>query len=347
MTELLDLPPYGIRDEVRLLAEMNELVAHHHRGCPVYRVMSREGDAPTIEEVAFLHVGVFKSLSLRTEGEDIIHQRDLLSSATSSGISSVISLDSSSSELQSKSVTAILADYIGDKKRPLLVLDSPRSLRGRGGISARIAAAMSLQRFAESTSFLIPDMEDIQAIEVERIISIAENHDDLIVYGFTWILWNAWGNNPAIEAIRDSLRGKRISFVHSGGWKRLESERIDRDLFDSSLLEGLHPGSKVIDYYGLVEQVGVIYPQCEHGHRHVPIWADVIVRDPWTSDSLIDEIGQIQLLNLLARGSPYHSILTEDLGIIISGACPCGRSGKRFDLIGRVPKAEIRGCANV
>jgi len=347
MTRLLDLPPYSNRNESLFLKEMNELVSHHRTGCDEYRLLTNSQSASDISEIPFLHVGLFKSLTLRTESENIIHQRDLLSSATTSGVSSVIPLDSRSSGMQARSVAAILADYIGNKKRPLIILDSPKSLRSRGKVSARIAAAMSLQHFAETTSLVIPDMSDVTTIDLDRISSVLNENDDLIIYGFTWILWKSWAENPALDSIKESLVGKTISFVHSGGWKRLEGEAIERRQFEYALLEGLHQDSKVIDYYGLVEQVGIIYPLCESGFRHVPIWADIIIRDPWTSQSITDEVGQIQLLNLLALGAPYHSVLTEDLGEIISGECACGRSGKRYNLIGRIPKAEIRGCANV
>ena len=158
--------------------------------------------------------------------------------------------------------------------------------------------------------------------------------------------WLAWGMAEMPEEVRDLLSGKRIHFVHSGGWKKLEDIQVDRKTFDARLLEGLHPDSRVIDFYGLVEQVGIIYPLCEQGYRHPPVWADVLVRDPWTMEPLTGEPGQLQLMNTLAHGAPYHNVYTEDLGRIVRGACPCGRSGKRFELLGRVPKAEIRGCSN-
>jgi hypothetical protein len=31
---------------------------------------------------------------------------------------------------------------------------------------------------------------------------------------------------------------------------------------------------------------------------------------------------------------------------LVPGDCACGRHGQRFELIGRVPKSEVRGCAN-
>ena len=108
-------------------------------------------------------------------------------------------------------------------------------------------------------------------------------------------------------------------------------------VFSQGLVRGLQ----------LFEQVGVLYPLCEHGFRHVPRWADVLVRDPWTLRPLVGEAGLLQLMNVLAYGAPYHSVLTEDRGRVVEGPCPCGRVGRRFELLGRVPKAEVRGCANV
>jgi phenylacetate-coenzyme A ligase PaaK-like adenylate-forming protein len=127
----------------------------------------------------------------------------------------------------------------------------------------------------------------------------------------------------------------------------LEALRVERSEFEGALTRDLHPASRVTDYYGLVEQVGIIYPLCEAGARHVPVWADVLVRDPYTLRALENEPGQIQSMNPLAYGAPYHSVLSEDMGRIIPGDCPCGRAGKRFELLGRMPQAELRGCANV
>ena len=138
-----------------------------------------------------------------------------------------------------------------------------------------------------------------------------------------------------------------MSFVHSGGWKRLEDEGVDAEQLTRALLARAGPGSQVVDCYGLVEQVGMLYPLCEAGFRHPPVWADVLVRDATDLRTLTGEPGLLQLVNVLARGAPCHNVLTEDLGRIEPGPCPCGRSGKRFVLLGRVPKAELRGCANV
>ena len=45
--------------------------------------------------------------------------------------------------------------------------------------------------------------------------------------------------------------------------EELEALKVERQEFDQALLEDLASGSRVVDYYGLVEQVGIIYPLCE------------------------------------------------------------------------------------
>ena len=49
----------------------------------------------------------------------------------------------------------------------------------------------------------------------------------------------------------------------------------------------------------------------------------------------------------LPRSYPGHSLLTEDLGVLLGeDDCPCGRKGKYFKVTGRVPRAEVRGCSD-
>ncbi len=332
MSTLLEQAPYGPRDETRFRVELNALAEHHRHGCPAYARICGEGASVA------LHVGVFKHLDLRTEHEGRGAGRTLQSSSTS-GTASRIHLDPRSGELQARSSVAILKDFAGAEPGPLLILDGARSLRSRE-LSARVAAAMSLKPLASELFFLLDDPADPASFlrdELDRALALP---GPLRVYGFTSLLWQAWPKDLRLD--------RPVVFVHSGGWKKLEARKIDRATFDRALLATAAPGSKVIDYYGLVEQVGVIYPLCEHGFRHVPVWAGARVIDPLTGEPVSDgESGALELANLLAWGAPYHHVVTEDLGRIEPGPCPCGRSGPRFELLGRLPKAEIRGCANI
>jgi len=347
MSLLLQSQPYLERKEELFLREINILSEHHFGGCKAYdRIWKGFQPAQRIEDAPFVHVGVFKRIDLKTDNSDIVFKRSIHSSSTS-GTSSRIALDQKSSNLQSESATKILGDFVGTEKRPLLILDSVKSLRRRGEMSARVAAAMSLWPMASNIFFLLHDPENPESMNWDELRTALLKNDRFIVYGFSWILWLAWGAREFNDDIKELLRGKEILFVHSGGWKKLESIKVNHSDFDQAILRNVSKSSKVVDFYGLVEQMGIIYPMCEYSARHVPVWADVIIRDIYTFKPLTEEVGQIQLLNTLAYGAPYHSVLTEDVGRLIPGDCPCGRKGTRFELLGRVPNVEIRGCANV
>ena len=78
------------------------------------------------------------------------------------------------------------------------------------------------------------------------------------------------------------------------------------------------------------------------------IIADVIARDQTTwLPAESGKVGVLEVLSLLPRSYPGHSLLTQDLGTVHGvDDCPCGRLGTRFSVAGRVPKAEIRGCSD-
>lgn len=59
------------------------------------------------------------------------------------------------------------------------------------------------------------------------------------------------------------------------------------------------------------------------------------------------EKGIIQVVSMLPESYPGHSFLTEDEGVILGeDDRPCGRKGKYFKILKRLPNAEIRGCSD-
>lgn len=341
---LVERPPFGPRDDELLLQELVALTRHHLAGCVPYAAMwPGWSGADGIDEIPYVHASVFKHLRLRTNGEGIRHSREVTSSATSGQTPASIALDGASSALQSASTRAVLADFLGDHTRPLVVLDSARALRSRA-LGARTAAALALEPLSSDLRFVLGEADDPATLDWDAVLAMLGDPPELLVYGFTWMLWLAW----AQACLPERLREVRVDFVHSGGWKKLEAISVGREEFDRRLLASVGAGSRVLDYYGMAEQVGMIFALCPHGARHVPVWGEALVRDPWTLEALPPgQRGMLQLLNVLALGAPYHSVLTEDLGRLLDGPCPCGREGHTFVLEGRVPKSELRGCANV
>jgi hypothetical protein len=334
-----------------LETQLTFLREHHRNGCPRYRLLledweRHESTGDFVESYPFLPVTLFKEYELRS-GEDVAVVK---SSATTSASSSKIYMDKTSRKRQSRSANMIISDFVGTERRPYLVFDVERTVRSAEGFSARGAAIMALAHLASNFHFVMQESADgslaIDRRALERAVDDIAGRP-FIAYGFTWILYQAHlalAGSPLSRAHPESV------FMHSGGWKKLTDIAVDKTRFNATVAApwGL-PDGRVIDFYGTVEQVGMAYPDCIAGLKHVPYWADVIIR---RADSLepapVGESGLIQLVSCLPLAAPNHSVLTEDLGrIVLADHCRCGRRGRAFVFEGRAPKSELRGCSDV
>jgi phenylacetate-coenzyme A ligase PaaK-like adenylate-forming protein len=344
--------------EKLLVKDLNRLVEHHRQGCPPYgRFLKGSGVIPPFEAVKdlpYLPVGVFKNHKLQSvSDEDVV--KIFHSSSTTGSSPAAIAADQNTMVFQAESAQSIFSDFIGCGLRPYLIFDIPASVRGRESMTARGAAIMGLMGFASKFFFVMKEEGDRLVVDVPALEQALEHVTEksegkFIAYGFTYILYLA----------HEYLKEKGFSppklsaecrLLHSGGWKKLTSVSVDKETFNENVASvwGLEPTS-VIDFYGLTEQMGVIYPDCSEGNKHTPYWADVIIRDPDTLQplGLGEGVGMIQLLSTLAWGAPNHSVITDDLGEVVRlDDCPCGRKGVAFRFRGRAAKAEVRGCGDI
>ena len=350
---LADVTPFGLAPADKaayLVPRMRDLVEHHERHCDPYARLvgdwRRHGGGPLagVDDLPFLPVTAFKEYALRSADAAV----SVRSSSTTGQQASQIYMDKTTRARASLSARSILADFIGDDRRPYLVFDAEEAVRG-GALSARAAAVLSLSTFAESFHFVMRLEAGAPVLDQAALETALDaiGPRPFIGYGFTYLLYQAH------VAIAAAARGRTMHpdsvLLHSGGWKRLQHEAVSKAAFDAAVAStwGLAE-PRVIDFYGLVEQVGVPYPDCTAGAKHVPYWADVIIRRPDTlAPAAVGEVGLIQLVNCLPLGAPNHSVLTEDLGaLVVEDGCPCGRRGRAFVFKGRAPKAEVRGCSD-
>jgi hypothetical protein len=138
--------------------------------------------------------------------------------------------------------------------------------------------------------------------------------------------------------------------LHIGGWKKLESQKVSRKQFldDIFLTLGVK-SSHVYDFYGFTEQMGLVYGNRADWPKTVPLYAEIIIRDPLTLEPAEEgRNGFIQMLTPLPQSYPGVSVLTEDIGRIVGrGQDSDGRWGTKFELTGRAQRAEIRGCGDI
>jgi hypothetical protein len=356
---LLSMPPYGQPPEERqaglleILKEELDYACQRHAGYKNYvRHWPKDyRSAAQVADLPFLPVGILKAnppLSFVSPGEI---KRTLTSSATTSQVPSRVVLDAPTARRMTKGIVAIVRDFIGPARRPYLVVDTPGFLGGGNELGARGAAIQGLQPFAnETTHCLSLSEQGGLMLDRDRLREFARDRQDteLLVYGFTFILWKHLVEPLLAEGICLNLREARI--LHSGGWKRLQDQAVDKTVFNEQLAHvfGCSP-ERIIDFYGMVESVGVIYPDCSAGNKHGPVFGDVIVRNPLTLEPVAaGEHGIVQVCSVLPTSFPGHLLLTEDMAQVIAyDGCPCGRRGISFRFAGRIPKAELRGCGNL
>lgn len=350
------VPPFAVSpgDKTAYLEpQLRSLLAHHRKACEPYARLvdaweRRRGDGPlSVEDYPYLPVTIFKEYLLRSTTAEVMNVR---SSATTSGTASNILVDKATRKNQSLSANKVLADFIGPEQRPYLVFDVETSVRGSEAMSARGAAIMSLAHLASEFLFVMQDNGGSLVLDHDALQRALGRIGDrpFIAYGFTYLLYGAH-RELAATGFQHAAHPAAV-LLHSGGWKRLIDLAVDKQTFNATVSGpwGLSP-DRVVDFYGSVEQVGVPYPDCEAGVKHVPYWADIVIRRADTLEAAsVGETGLIQLLNCLPLSAPNHSVLTEDLGAITTeDGCVCGRRGKAFVFRGRAPKAELRGCSDV
>jgi phenylacetate-coenzyme A ligase PaaK-like adenylate-forming protein len=307
--------------------------------------------AERISDLPFLPVGVFKQnppLAL-VDAREI--KRTLASSATTSQVPSRVVLDAATARRMTKGVVAIIRDFIGPARRPYLVIDTSENMTARTELGARAAAIQALGSFAtETVSCLRSDGQAEPSLDLEKLLDCAAKwkEAELLVYGFTHVLWTQLVQPLQRKGMTLSI--PNVHVLHSGGWKRLERQAVTKDVFIQGVASvfGCSP-DRVIDYYGMVENVGVVYPDCEQGNKHVPAFAEVIVRDPLTLEPVESgQRGLVQVCSVLPTSFPGFLLLTEDMAEVVGyDGCACGRRGTHFRFAGRAPKAEVRGCGNI
>ena len=111
----------------------------------------------------------------------------------------------------------------------------------------------------------------------QEAISQIKKHknEDILLFGFTYIIWEHF-----FKPLRESEQTfalENVTLLHGGGWKKLFDEEVDNREFRKSL-ENVCGIQKVYNYYGMVEQTGSIFIECESGFLHCYIFSAIIVR---------------------------------------------------------------------
>ena len=332
----------------RLLDELTELTEWHERQCPEYKrilnvLYPNRRPFQSVADVPFLPVRLFKMLRLASvPANDIV--KTLTSSGTSSQTPSRIFLDRPTALAQSRALIAIVKTYLGAKRLPMAIIDHAGVLSDRNAFSARGAGILGFSQFGREPLYLLDEQMRVNWPALEEFLE-AHAKEQVFLFGFTFVIWRYF-YRACCEASRTVDFGDSV-LIHGGGWKKLADESVSNQKFKQALAERLGI-RRVHNYYGMVEQTGSIFMECERGFFHPSSYSDVLVRDADTLEVLpFGTSGLLQLFSNIPRSYPGHSLLTEDTGTIAGeNDCECGRPNKYFTVEGRLPRAELRGCSD-
>jgi len=349
--DVLEISPFSLNKEEKskLFTEyLKELSLKHYQKCENYRKIVDKlncnlSEIKNYTEIPFLPVRLFKEFDLKSIPTEEVF-KTMTSSGTSGQAVSKIYLDKTTAANQQKTLVKIVSDFTGASRMPMLIIDSPSVIKNRNMFSARGAGILGFSIFGADRTYALDDDMNINIPVIEAFL---EKHkgQKILLFGFTFMIWQFFYKK--LKELNIKLDLSNGILIHGGGWKKLVNEAVSKEEYKQSLNDVCGIKS-VHDYYGMVEQTGCVYMECEYGHLHASIFSDVIIRNPKDfSITKTGEKGLIQVCSLLPESYPGHSLLTEDEGIILGeDDCPCGRKGKYFTILGRIKNAEIRGCSD-
>jgi|TARA_B100001964_G_scaffold245519_1_gene333064 hypothetical protein len=297
----------------------------------------------SLDSIPYIPVRLFKLIDLMSIHKDDVY-RTLISSGTSGSDYSKIYLDKNNSKVQIEILNKLTSNIIGKKRLPMLIIDQESSNNNISKFSARVAAIRGFSVFSNEKCFALDDKMQLNQNLVMKFLDKYKNKK-IMIFGFTSIIWENFLIFLIDKKIKLDLSDAFI--IHGGGWKKLINKNIDNDLFKKQIKKYLNI-KYIINYYGMVEQTGSIFYECQAGFFHTSNFNDIIIRNQNFKICDIKEKGIIQLLSLLPTSYPGNSILTEDIGSIYGlDDCHCGKKGKYFKVFGRIKSAELRGCSDV
>jgi hypothetical protein len=355
---------YGIDLEIKeklLLESLNECYVHHFINCIPYqkyckkRGLTSETRFDDFYSFPYLPVQAFKEYGefLKTIENKYNNSKSfLLNSSATSGRPSSIYVDRETAKRQALLMTKSLSYFLGQKKLKFIVADINPSGSKNSTLGARAAATLGFLKFSSEVIYILEEnfegkLQLNEKLLVDTLDNLKSSGEKFVFFGFTYVLFESILENQFLNA-QFSFENQ-ANLLHIGGWKKLESKKISKNIFNSLVQKKLGiPSRKIIDVYGFTEQMGIIYPSLEESNKICSTFSTVIVRDPVTLLPVPDgQEGVLQFLSPLPSSYPGFSVLTDDLGFICENESIDGVKHKSFKITGRAKNAEVRGCGDI
>jgi long-chain-fatty-acid---luciferin-component ligase len=331
------------RDDGQILEWLTEAVELHIEHSPQLRriaagsgfstdVLRSDG---TVEAIPVLSSGSFKGSRVSSFARGRV--RDCLSSGTR-GTQSIVPRDRHTLERFAATVLHGVREFLDDiEDRRVFVLGPAPEEAG----DLWFSYVLSLAELFTETEFFVTNgvLERARLLSELRAID-PETQPVLIGPPSLTIDFVGWleEHETAVELRPDAL------VLTAGGWKRRESETVDRAHLTALVASklGVAP-ERTRDLFNMVELNTVIF-ECDHHAKHIPPWLVVLPRR--ATDMQVAEPGEEGVLSFLDP-TPFSFpgfILSDDVGRVDPTLCPCGRVGPVLRIERRLATIEQRGC---
>lgn len=350
INDIKQLNPYSLNQEEKrkfFEKEIRDLTLHHYKNSKEYKkIFDSFGykiQNIKLNQIPFLSTNLFKDFDLLSTQKEKI-SKILMSSGTSRSTPSKIHLDKENAHNQVIVLTKIMSTILGSRRLPMLIIDQNPKALDRSIFNARAAAIYGFSILGTDHTYLLDRNYNIDYDLLNKFLEKFGNKS-FFVFGFTSFVYDNLINKLSKKTMKFNFENGTL--VHGGGWKKMEKIKVNNKILKDRLFKKI--GIKnVYNYYGLVEQTGSIFLECKKCANFVTsIYSDIIIRDKNFNVLQNGKKGLIQLFSLLPKSYPGHSLLTEDIGeIVTNNNCDCRLKGKRFKVHGRAKKSEIRGCSD-
>ncbi len=344
ISELTKYDSYSLRSNQKIKIfkkKIKELTNYHYKYCRDYQNIINFFNISFKNEIypPFIHTSIFKNIDIKTV-KNKASTKVFKSSGTSSSVLSKIHLDFETSLIQSKTLQILFNHFFKKKKFDKLIILENKNTFKKNNYNARSAAIKGLIQIIPNHEFLLNNEHEV---DKKKLLKIKNSNN--LIFGFTFMVWQNLIDFLKVNKLKINLSNSYL--LHGGGWKKMIDKSVSTKQFKKKISQFTQI-KNIHDYYGMIEQTGSVYFECEKGFFHTSIFSDIIIRNKNLKIEKFNKRGLIQTLSLLPKSYPGHNLLTEDVGEIFGeDNCKCGRKGKIFKVYGRVKNAELRGCSNV
>jgi hypothetical protein len=333
------------RDDARFNALARDLFAFQFERCAPYRrFCETRGATPASvaawSEIPAVPTGAFKEVALRSfPAEREVHV--FRSSGTATEKRGALHLDTLAlyeASLLPSFRRGVLPDLAAGARARIRVLAPPPSEAPDSSLSHMFGCAVAA--FGDDASGF-----DVRggALQTEAIVAALESATR------EGVAVALCGTAFAFVHLLDALAERRLRLALPPGSRAMEtggfkgrSRELPRDALYAAIEAALGiPSARIVNQYGMCELGSQFYdsvlaapaaPRC----KLAPPWTRVRVVDPETGDDArAGEAGVLHVYDLANTGS-LLAIQTADLGRTI---------GDGFEVLGREPGAEARGCS--